>query len=296
MAFTRREIITKGALVALGIGALSDAAHGDDPQTQVRSYTIPPGVHWSIQDSAVAYAQLELTDNVINIKPGLTDVEITIVNLILHGKNTFDLASLVRTPLPPNTPPGKGQAPNNGNVPRGGDGGSSGEGGGNGANGVNLKLSIQQLTASDGSMWIKTDGCPGGQGGDGGAGGKGSSGPRNGFHNPDGGSGGPGGRGGKGGPGGNTAKVSLKIGPNTISPSQSTGFAPSNCPAAADVPGTIVIQGAPGTGGIGGNGGPGGDGGEGYRGSGPLTHDSNSGAHGGQGPRGASGDPGNFIA
>lgn len=261
----------------------------------ITRYALPPGAHMTLSNSAIAYAQLELTDNVINFASSLSSVEITVQELILHGKNTIDLTSLAPNPQKPSTPPGKIQAPNTGQVPREGDGGSGGVQGNKGADGVALKLSIQQVIADDGSMWIQTDGKSGGSGGDAGAGAKGSSGPRNGFRNPNGGSGGSGGTGGKGGPGGNTAKITLTVGPNTVSPTQATGTAPSVRPALADMPGTIVIAGAPGTGGQGGAGGSGGPGGEGFSGSGPFTHDSDSGAPGSGGASGAIGDAGNFV-
>jgi hypothetical protein len=258
---------------------------------------LPPNSVTSLKDSAVAYQELIFNDgSVLEVAPTLKSVEITCVKLTLNGKGTIVLTPGLNKPTPPATPGGQPQALND-NPPQPGAGGIAGGTGGNGTDGIGLTFSVQQLDAANGSLWIQTDGTPGGDGGNGGAGGKGSSGQQTCVKNPDGGTGGSGGPGGTGGRGGNTAKVTLKIGPNTIAPTQAQQpVAPSQRPALADTPGTIVISGAPGRGGNGGQGGPGGPGGEGHQSHFPCpTTDSNSGRDGARGPDGANGANGTFV-
>jgi hypothetical protein len=256
---------------------------------------VPANSTLVLQDSAYAFSELVLNDKSVLTFASVTDVNITVVKLTLHGRSTIDLTPKVPTPLKPSTPPAKGQALNN-PAPQDGPRGTDGTTGGPGTNGIHLKLSVQQLEAVDGSLWVRIDGTPGGPGGDGGGGGKGSSGPHTCVRNPNGGNGGAGGTGGMGGKGGDTAQMHLKIGPNTISPTQAPGVAPSTRPAAANIPGTIVISGAPGGGGPGGQGGGGGDGGEGHENHFPCTaSDSSGGAHGPAGASGQAGGIGHFI-
>lgn len=94
--------------------------------------------------------------------------------------------------------------------------------------------------------------------------------------------------------GGDTARVTLKVGNNTVVPTQpAQSVAPSQRPS--DIPGTIIISGAPGAGGTGGRGGRGGPGGEGRICHIPAT-DAKPGANGADGPDGTTRGPGRFVA
>jgi hypothetical protein len=266
------------------------------PINKTFSTAIPPNSHFVIQSDAIVFSQLELNDgSVVEFSSKLKSVEITCIKLILHGASTFDLTPKISVPQKPAAQPEKEQAGND-SAPQDGARGLDGASGGDGVHGINLIFKVQELIAEDGSLWIKTDGTPGGSGGDGGAGGKGSSGPQTFASNPNGGNGGNGGTGGVGGKGGNTAKVILEIGPDTVSPQQADGVAPSARPSISNSPGIIVISGAPGAGGNGGKGGRGGDGGEGNQAHFPSpTSDSSNGEPGQDGVDGAKGNNGLFT-
>lgn len=284
------------------IGVIADKRVGDptiaNASAQTHALYVPPGATMVLTESAYVFAELELNEGSVIAFSGVKAVQITCVKLTLHGKSTIDLSPSTPSPPRPSEPAPKGQALNNNNPPTTGDTGTTGGTGKPGAHGVSLAFSAQQLSAADGSMWVKMDGGAGGPGGYGGMGGKGSSGPATCVSNPNGGNGGAGGAGGPGGPGGNTGKVTFKIGANTVSPTQAQGTAPSPRPASANMPGVIVISGSPGKGGSGGPGGRGGDAGEGHEGPGgffcPST-DSQSGGRGADGPTGAKGADGKFI-
>jgi hypothetical protein len=255
---------------------------------------IPAGQTITLTASAVVFTDLTLNDGcVINFTNSLTNVHIIFQRLVLNGDSTIDLTPAVAPPPTPQTPPPQGQARADSNSPHDGPGGTPGALGSTGRSGINLDMVVDSLFATNGSLWIKTDGTRGGQGGTGGDGGKGSSGPRTGIHNPNGGNGGSGGRGGDGGKGGNTGWVKLKVGHDFISPTQANGVAPSSRPQIES--GTVIISGAPGDGGPGGGGGGGGPEGEGHKAHFPAT-DSQSGRHGGNGANGVKGPPGDFVA
>lgn len=256
---------------------------------------LPPGSQLELKENAIVFSELELNDGcVLYFVPSVTTVEITVVKLILHGKSTVDLTPRVSLPTVPPTPGEMPQVDSSPNPTQTGRTGAPGAPGGAGTNGISLKLNVQTLEAADGSLWIRTDGTQGGQGGAGGKGGKGSAGPYlDRVYCKDGGNGGTGGTGGEGGKGGDAAKVVLKVGPDTISPAQAAGVAPSNRPTLADVPGTVVIFGAPGVGGPPGAGGPGGNAGEGKECHFPAT-DARPGSPGSPGPNGSRGPNGRF--
>ena len=191
-----------------------------------------------------------------------------------------------------------GQARNDPPTQRGSDG-TAGTDGQTGAAGIALKLSIINITATDGSLWIKTDGGAGSGGGPGGDGAKGAGPATSGTHCYDGGAGGNGGRGGNGGKGGNTAKVNITIGTQTggvqtIVANLTPGTAPSQRPSSANLPGVVVAAGSPGPGGLGGPAGNGGPGGEGRSCRFPAS-DANPGPGGHRGPDGSPGPPGDFV-
>ena len=253
---------------------------------------VPENSTLVLTGSAYALDGLTFDRNSTLIFSGVQSANLTCQKLTLLGPCTIDLTPKVPAPSKPTTPRGQPQAGND-PAPQNGARGIDGTPGGDGVPGINLNMSVQSVDGS-GSLWIKIDGTPGGSGGDGGSGGKGSSGPQTCASNPDGGAGGDGGNGGCGGKGGDTAKVILKLGENTISPTKADGVAPSSRPT--DIPGAIQISGSPGRGGAGGQGGAGGPGGEGHQSHFPCpTSDSQDGAHGNSGPNGQDGILGNFI-
>jgi hypothetical protein len=263
---------------------------------QDKRIIVPANSELTLHDRTIAYLELELNEgSVLRFDPSIEKANITAVTLTLHGKSTIDLTPRVPLPDKAPKPPTPGQAIDVGppHSQKGNDG-SAGTLGGSGTSATELTLSVQNWTATDGSLWIRTDGTAGGPGGDGGDGAKGAGPNTSGLKCYDGGPGGNGGRGGNGGTGGNTGKVALTIGPNTIAPTQGKGVAPSVRPATANTPGTIVVAGAPGAGGAAGRGGNGGDGGEGKECHFPAS-DAKPGAHGGVGPDGSAGAIGKFM-
>ncbi|MDQ3665795.1 MAG: hypothetical protein M3410_04185 [Acidobacteriota bacterium] len=257
------------------------------------SKTVRRNLTFELTETAYYFTRLELDHNSrITVHPSLRSVEIIVVNLVLHGRSTIDLTPPVPDPVTPPTPQGPGQVPND--IKRGGYTGPSGGRGTDGRNGVDLKLTLDNVTADDGALWIKTDGTPGGRGGDAAPGGKGSGPNVSGPNCVDAGDGGTGGTGGDGGNGGNTSKVLLIRGAGTISPTQATGFAPSSRPPSANQWGRIVISGAPGAGGQPGSGGGGGDGGE-FRSCSWPRSDAKAGNRGARGAQGRPGQNGRFV-
>lgn len=272
------------------LAILAGSVNAQYPQRAI----LPANCELELKDAAITFFGLELNDGcIVYFDPSIKLVNLTIVTLTLHGKSIIDLTP--RVTLPPR--PGKPATP-----PQPGDSlpaqnGSDGTRGGDGRAGMDLNMSVQTLVATDGSLWIKTDGTAGGAGGEGGDGSKGAASTTSGAHCYDGRPGGNGGRGGNGGKGGDTAKVTLKIGQNTsntVAPTQTKDIAPSTRPDSANSPGGIVIAGAPGPGGPSGRGGRGGDGGEGKACHFPAS-DANPGPNGSDGPAGSPGPNGQFI-
>jgi len=220
------------------------------------------------------------------------DKAITVVNWKIQnfkfGKNcTIDLFRGEPSPAGINGSNAQGQ-------PSYGEEGFAGGRGGDGPpgkNGITLNLSIFDYPKT-GSLWIRTDGAPGGKGGNGGSGGLGGGWHCGGRENisKDGGRGGRGGAGGNGGRGGDTARVVIhvKAAPGTLIRNENCGSPSLNPPKlwhpdhksmvigwrrSVRPPntygneGTIVIWGVRGPGWIGGDGGRGGMGGDG-----PSTH------------------------
>jgi hypothetical protein len=179
--------------------------------------------------------------------PPATTVSLVILTLTMHGKSTIDVSG---APLPGEVVPGKPGTPNQQDHGAIGWNGTTGTAGTAGNSGPQFIFEVFNLSpASDGSLWIDTDGSAGGHGGDGGKGG----GPRTtGFHCDDGGNGGAGGVGGTGGKGGDTTKIMFSYGPVSahvqIPPTLTAGFSPSARPAGANTPGAIVIAGSVGAG------------------------------------------------
>ncbi len=263
---------------------------------------VPVQTLFVLRQTAIVFEELTLNDKAaIVVAPGIREVQITCKRLTLHGESTFSLvpgedyadpATLAIPLQPPKQPQAK---PRTDQQPyeQAGATGRQGLSGRPGLPGVTLKLNVLSLDATDGSLWIQTDGGMGKPGGQGGDGGKGSSGPFDLADNPDGGNGGDGGKGGVGGTGGNSAKVVLSLQDAAISPTRAPGIAPSNRPAEAKLPGRIVIYGAPGPGGRGGSGGSGGAGGEGHTCHWPCTN-SKAGRYGSDGHKGDDGAAGSF--
>jgi hypothetical protein len=135
-----------------------------------------------------------------------------------------------------------------------------------GAGGASLTLNAKSID-STGSLWIRTDGGPGGDGGDGG---NGQDGGTNSCREREGGpcaggDGGVGGMGGNGGEGGSTSIVHLNISGigqmPVISPVECQACGRSSRPQSSITSNGIFIWGSPGCGGSGGTGGAGGGGG-----------------------------------
>ena len=243
---------------------------------------------------------IELPDNfTIRVDPKIGSLNLNTKSLKFGKDCTIDLSG-------PNMKPNKAPNGNNavGQPPWGEKGNPGGQGisGVRGKNGSRLQLTIEKV-APQGSLWIKTDGQPGGDGGDGGNGGLGggsSCGKGEGGPHTNAGDGGDGGKGGDGGRGGDTAEIILNISyynkaPELVTP-PSIPCGPSNKrPASASVSGgSIVVYGQPGCGGQGGSGGAGGptDRSVPKRECGWTTKDVFPGADGAPGNPGSIGQPG----
>jgi len=281
------------AIVSMVCGMLAISAGSVNAQYAQRAI-LPANSELKLKDSAITFLGLELNDGcVVYFDPAIKLANVTVITLTLHGKSTIDLSPRLTLPPVPRKPPTPPQPSNGLLVQRGSDGTR----GGDGTAGTELNINVETLVATDGSLWIKTDGTAGGAGGEGGDGSKGPAASISGAHCSDGGPGGNGGRAGNGGRGGDTARVTLKIGRNTanlVKPTQTKDAAPSSRPDSAVSPGVIVVAGAPGPGGPGGRGGRGGDGGEGKECYFPAS-DANPGPNGSDGTAGSSGPSGQFI-
>ena len=265
-------------------------------QTKVSDFTVLPNSTVVLNDSAYLFNNVTINDGG-KIVFTAEKVNIKINDLTLNGLSTLDFSPL--SPIAQKPPRARSypQAHNN-PAPQNGHDGDNGLPGSPGANGNGLNLTVGVINSSStGWLWVRSDGGPGGPGGDGGDGGKGSSGPQTCFSNPNGGNGGRGGRGGSGGRGGNTGRMTVIQGTTTITPTQSSGVAPSARPVfPPGSKGFIVISGAVGRGGEGGAGGRGGDGGEGHQNHFPCTaSDSWTGKKGSAGQKGPDGPNGTFI-
>jgi hypothetical protein len=255
---------------------------------------LPEDCKLELDDGSILFTELEINDGcVVTFESSISDADIVVQKLILHGNSTIDLfPKIIYTPvlMKPPTPP---QASNNPPSQRG-QNGARGSAGVPGSPGINLKLNVVQLVATDGSLWIKTDGSPGFAGGPGGDGAKGAGPATSGTNCHNGGDGGDGGPGGNGGPGGATAKVVLTVGARSVLANRTPGVSPSLRPADANIPGAVVAAGSPGAGGQPGLGGSGGPEGEGRTCHFPAT-DAHPGAHGHNGPNGSPGPIGTFV-
>jgi hypothetical protein len=238
---------------------LPGAVNAQYPQRAI----LPANCELKLKDAVILFYGLELNDGcIVYFDPSTKQVKLTVVTLTLHGRSTIDLTPRVTLPPAPGKPPTPPQPGED--LPA--QHGSDGTRGGDGRAGTGLNISIQTLIATDGSLWIKTDGPAGGAGGEGGDGAKGAGPNTGGAHCYDAGRGGDGGHGGNGRNGGDTAEVTLKIGqnnPTLVKPTQTKDVAPSTRPDSANAAGVIVVAGAPGPGGPAGRGGRGGNGGEG---------------------------------
>ncbi|MFG6488281.1 hypothetical protein ACG04R_16460 [Roseateles sp. BYS78W] len=299
------------AAVVLGAGgtlAQSTAPAAPSPAAPASAsrfahLTCLPGGKLVLNDVAMAVQELEMFDGcVLSYDPSVrtrgNKVSLTIQNVILHGKSKIDLtdpnpraADGVGHPDPHDTPTQAVPTTNKGQRGYAGGAGTAGE------TALALDMDIQQWDpASDGSLWIDTDGQAGGNGGLGGKGAKGSAGPWTRVHCYDGGDGGDGGPGGAGGAGGDTSRVRLILrGAPVASQLAASKVAPSDWPPdVATNQHVIIVSGGYGKGGAGGAGGPSGDVGEGHQCKFPAT-DAHEGHPGSAGPRGADGSAGHFI-
>ena len=196
---------------------------------------------------------LYIPDNV-TLRPasGITRIDWN-VRVLKFGRNsTFDLSAPQAKPDAPAPPASFIQAP--AGYP--GVVGKPGVKGTPGTSGVSLTLRGIEQIEFDGSLWVRTDGGPGGDGGRGGVGQQGGDRQRY-FWGRRAKPGGPGGVGGSGGAGGKTSSIclSFKAGDNpyALSSVLVSGCAPSRRPEIVD--GSISIFGAGGSGGQGGEGG-----------------------------------------
>jgi hypothetical protein len=172
-----------------------------------------------------------------------------------------------------------------------GAGGSPGQNGVLGRNGKSFTLHVTTIVTNKGTLWIKTDGGPGGRGGDGGSGQVGG-GSRC-FPLNHGGAGGGGGKAGDGGNGGDTAEVRIYLVQGAAGPPPPS-VQPVSCaltcgnsnppPGMGAGTGNIYIWGAPGCAGGAGSTGQGGSGGSSdrcpSRNCGPFNKDAGCGPHG----------------
>ena len=156
------------------------------PQKTMRAI-LPEDCNLQLQDGNILFTELEIDSGcVISFVPSVKNANVIVQKLTLHGKSTSDLsppAVSFAVPAKPGTPQ---QARNDPPTERG-QNGTHGGNGTPGLSGTNLTLTIETLDASDGSLWIRTDGSPAGSGGPGGDGAKGSAGPFTGVHCYDGG-------------------------------------------------------------------------------------------------------------
>jgi hypothetical protein len=249
----------------------------------------------TLNNSTIVFVELELDDGcVVKFNPSFSAVAVTVLHLTLHGKSTIDL-SAPAVPFTINPKPG---TPAQTGYNTAGTSGTNGAPGSPGLPGPTFLFDVYDVTAMDGSLWVRTDGSAGTPGSPGGDGGKGGGPNTSGLSCKDGGNGGSGGGGGRGGSGGNTAKVIFHLGPEgehvSVGANLIPGVSPSARPAAANIPGAIVVAGSPGAGGAGALGGDGGPGGEGRKCKFPAT-DARPGAHGAHGANGPAGSTGAFI-
>lgn len=225
---------------------------------------------------------LELPDGV-TIKPmaGVREIDWQ-VRVLRFGRNaTIDLSSRNEKPATPRSIATLSpQAPVG--VP--GAQGNPGATGSPGQAGVALTLRGLERIEGDGTLWVRTDGGPGGDGGEGGVGQQGGAKQRRLWARraqP----GGAGGNGGKGGRGGDTSAVRwyFKSDPNLfrITCSLARDPAPSSRPSIPD--GEIAIFGAGGLGGEGGAGGASGLRGDGSGNAGEIGQSGAQGENGGCG-------------
>lgn len=277
-------------------------------QTAYSDFTCYAGLPMTIRDASVFIGHLVVNpgceiflSNAIHAKSvegqDPVKVSLSINALEMHGLTTLHLEDLDNkasdaTGVPPEPKQADGKTVK-------GAAGAHGYAGGNGKPSITLNLTIGYFpAASDGSLWVRTDGQGAGNGGPGGKGGKGSAGKFTATSCPNGGDGGLGGKGGTGGTGSDTSPVVLRIAGN-MQPAQAAAqrSAPSLAPPSV-VPGTnnvVVASGAPGAGGVGGPGGTGGDPGEGHGKCGPFTGHANEGNGGEKGPAGDAGQGGKVV-
>ena len=183
--------MARAVVVCLVWGVLAILPGSVNAQYPQRA-TLPANCELELKDAAIVFFELELNDRcIIYFDPSTKRVKLTVVTLTLHGKSTIDLTPRLTLPPAPSKPPNPPPPEDNLPAPNGNDGSR----GGDGRAGTGLDMSVQTLVATDGSLWIKTDGTAGGAGGEGGDGAKGAAAYTSGGRCYDGQSGGNGGRG-----------------------------------------------------------------------------------------------------
>ncbi len=215
-------------------------------------YVIP-----ECEASNLEIASLYIPDGVtLKPSPGVKAIEWSVRNIRFGRDATIDLSAPNWEPPAPRSISRKLPLA----VGENGKEGEAGPSGMKGADGVSLKLKGIAQIEGTGTLWIRTDGGPGGAGGQGGAGQDAI--PERRFFSRRG-IGGDGGVGGPGGNGGSTSVVDLSFrtgqNPFNLYARKAQDTVPSLRPA-DEIKGSIIIQGAGGLGGKGGVGGPPGSG------------------------------------
>ena len=259
----------------------------------------------STTDIPASIDHLYLPDDfLLTIVPNVNGVKVNVGTLEFGSGAIIDLSAPIY--VPPQAKSGADYTVQPGYGEPGGNG-TDGTQGTSGSSGTPLEMNVSTLVTK-GSLWIRTDGQPGGKGGNGGRGGTGGGSLLDVAHHFDGGDGGNGGNGGRGGNGGSTSRAKISIvdpdltidhgnaratpvGPYGDFPEEGVGSTP---PANFHLDdGSIFVFGAPGEGAPGGDKGLGGYGGdEGMTRSFPTKPDTHGGHHGNDGRPGAPGSDG----
>ncbi len=222
----------------------------------------------SIDETALAIGNFVLTDHFTLYVDSDVDTVNFIVDKFQFGAGTtIELSAPQNKPATPITLPADSTQAETCVV---GHPGGPGGWGSNGQNGISFSMKVNTIQPS-GSLWIHTDGQPGGDGGPGQQGQMGGGGRGTPWVQPNCGNqpGGYGGAGGNGGNGGNTSLVKIDWAGHGILPVQCAQVGPTQSPptAGTGAGGTIIdIWGGPGAAGVAGKGGAGGPGG--YEGAG----------------------------
>jgi hypothetical protein len=279
--------MSMAAAIALAGWAAPDSALAQPPKPMLQFPPAGSGNEYVVTRENAANLRIErlvLPDNfTLRVAPDVRAIVWDVGTLEFGANATIDLSAPQDVPAKAadgGTPSGRAVACTAGGP------GHDGAPGQAGSIGVSLTFRGVTRIVNSGSLWIRTDGGPGGAGGDGGAGQQGGA-PRKELISSHCGAaaGGQGGSGGNGGLGGATADVVIvtaKGQPLDLPRDCQATCGRSQRPGAASGDtGVIATWGGPGCGGAGGRAGPGGLGGE------SGAPNGSSGAAGGAGAQGA---------